>query len=318
MASSVETIHTKEVEDELQAPRKYDVLYVNLLLAIYVHIAALYGVYFAFTSGTWNTLIFHIMISQLVTLGTTAGRHRLWSHKSYKAKMPLQIILLLLNSMSFQYSVIHWARDHRLHHRYCDTDADPHNASRGFFFSHFGWLIVRRHPEVLRRGKAIDISDVLSNPMLRFENKYAVPIGVTFTLVLPTLIAMYFFGESLNTAWHINMTRYVCNLHLAFSTNSIVHLWGSRTYDKNLSGAQSTFLSIFTWGEAYHNYHHTFPLDYRTAELGNNWLNPTTKVIDFFAWLGWAYDLKTVPVDVAQFRASRTGDGSNIWGFKTE
>ncbi|XP_052745290.1 acyl-CoA Delta(11) desaturase-like [Bicyclus anynana] len=313
-----------ESKDELlkplvgQAPRKYEILYLELLMIMYIHIAALYGIYLAYFSATWKTLIFHYIMSQLVTLGITAGRHRLWSHNSYKAKMPLQIILVVLSSMTYQYSVIHWVRDHRLHHRYCDTDADPHNASRGFFFSHIGWLIVKRHPEAMRRGKAIDISDALANPVLRFENKYALPIAVTFSLVLPTLVPMYFFGENLSTAWHINMTRLMCNLHLTFSINSFVHLSGARSYDKQFSGAQSTFWSILTLGESFHNYHHTFPWDYRTAELGNNWLNPCTKFIDFFAWLGWAYDLKTVSVDMAQSRARKTGDGTDKWGFKTK
>lgn len=41
-----------------------------------------------------------------------------------------------------------WVRDHRQHHKYSDTDADPHNASRGFFFSHIGWLMSKKHPLV--------------------------------------------------------------------------------------------------------------------------------------------------------------------------
>ena len=31
----------------------------------------------------------------------------------------------------------------RLHHKCSETQADPHNANRGFFFSHMGWLMVR-------------------------------------------------------------------------------------------------------------------------------------------------------------------------------
>lgn len=53
-----------------------------------------------------------------------------------------------------------------------------------------------------------------------------------------------------------------------------------------------------------------FPWDYKTAELGNDWLNVTTLFIDFFARIGWAYDLKTVPDDIVLSRAKRTGDGS--------
>ncbi|GLH16447.1 Delta-9 desaturase 1 [Gryllus bimaculatus] len=53
-----------------------------------------------------------------------------------------------------------------------------------------------------------------------------------------------------------------------------------------------------------------------TAELGNYRANFTTAFIDFFALIGWAYDLKTVPVSTIQRRVERTGDGSHdVWGW---
>lgn len=104
-------------------------------------------------------------------LGVTAGSHRLWAHKTYKANRPLELFLMLCHCMSGQNSVIFWVRDHRLHHKYSDTDADPYNPTRGFFFSHCGWIFVKKHPEVLKRGKTIDISDVEKNPILMFQKK---------------------------------------------------------------------------------------------------------------------------------------------------
>lgn len=76
-------------------------------------------------------------------LGITAGAHRLWAHRSYKARFPLRVILMIFNTIAFQDAAMHWARDHRVHHKYSETDADPHNATRGFFFSHMGWLLVK-------------------------------------------------------------------------------------------------------------------------------------------------------------------------------
>lgn len=63
-------------------------------------------------------------------LGITGGAHRLWAHRSYKAKIPLKILLTIFNTIAFQDCAIHWARDHRVHHKYSETDADPHNATR--------------------------------------------------------------------------------------------------------------------------------------------------------------------------------------------
>lgn len=70
-------------------------------------------------------------------LGITAGAHRLWAHRSYKARFPLRVMLALFNTLAFQDCAMHWARDHRVHHKYSETDADPHNATRLDFYYFF-------------------------------------------------------------------------------------------------------------------------------------------------------------------------------------
>ena len=35
-------------------------------------------------------------------LGITAGAHRLWSHRTYKARLPLRLLLIIANTMAFQ------------------------------------------------------------------------------------------------------------------------------------------------------------------------------------------------------------------------
>jgi len=70
-----------------------------------------------------------------------------------------------------QMSILDWSRDHRSHHKYSETNADPHNSNRGFFFSHIGWLLLRKHPEVSRKGKGIDLSDLYADPVVMFQHK---------------------------------------------------------------------------------------------------------------------------------------------------
>lgn len=45
-------------------------------------------------------------------------------------------------------------------------------------------------------------------------------------------------------------------------------------------------------------------------------MNMTTMAIDFFAWLGLAYDLKTVPEHIVKNRVKRTGDGSHPYSLE--
>ena len=103
--------------------------------------------------------------------GVTMGAHRLWSHRAFKAKLWLKIFLLYMHTLAGQNCLWVWVRDHRQHHKYSDTDADPHNARRGFFFSHVGWLCVRKHPKVIQYGKQIDMSDLDADPYIMFQKE---------------------------------------------------------------------------------------------------------------------------------------------------
>jgi len=71
----------------------------------------------------------------------------------------------------FQNHIYEWVRDHRAHHKFTDTDADPHNSQRGFFFCHIGWLMVRKHPDVKIKGKSIDMSDIEKDPIVVWQRR---------------------------------------------------------------------------------------------------------------------------------------------------
>lgn len=78
-------------------------------------------------------------------------------------------------------------------------------------------------------------------------------------------------------------------------------------YSRFINPSENTFVSVMSVGEGWHNYHHTFPWDYKAAELGNYKFNFTTAFIDLFAKIGWAYDLKTASPEFVRKRAERTG-----------
>jgi len=83
-------------------------------------------------------------------------------------------------------------------------------------------------------------------------------------------------------------------------------------FPRTINPAENKPVAILSFGEGWHNYHHTFPWDYKTAELGAYQYNFTAAFVDFFAWVGWAYDLKTVSEKVITERVKRTGDGSYV------
>ncbi|GJQ81629.1 putative fatty acid desaturase [Trypoxylus dichotomus] len=73
----------------------------------YLHLAALYAVYLALTSTKIVTTLYTVFMYQLSGLGITAGAHRLWAHKSYKAKWPLTLFLAMCNTVAFQVSNVY-------------------------------------------------------------------------------------------------------------------------------------------------------------------------------------------------------------------
>lgn len=58
-----------------------------------------------------------------------------------------------------------------MHHKYCETDGDPFNARRGFFFSHIGWMLCQEHDEVKRLRPTIVMSDLLADPVVSYQRK---------------------------------------------------------------------------------------------------------------------------------------------------
>lgn len=85
---------------------------------------------------------------------------------------------------------------------------------------------------------------------------------------------------------------------------------------RKMLATESEFVSFFTGGEGYHNYHHVFPWDYKTSESSTPWFSETTTFINLMAKIGWAYDLKSARPELVKKRVVRTGDGShNLWGW---
>lgn len=276
---------------------KAPIVWLNVIVAIAGHLLAVYGAVVYGPRATWPSWIFYLFYYLASGLGVTAGVHRYWSHKTYKAKLPFQIMLMVFNCISMQNDIIEWCRDHRVHHKYTETEADPHNARRGFFFAHMGWLMMKKHPQVFIKGKNVEISDLKNDPVAKFQRRYYLCLCLLFSVVVPVLFPWFLWGEEIVVAFFILFVfRYVMTLHSTWLVNSAAHLWGERPYDQHINPSDNRFVCIAAIGEGWHNYHHTFPYDYATSEWGPR-LNMTTMILDFMALLGLVYDRKQVSQD---------------------
>lgn len=286
------------------------IVWRNVTLMGLLHLGAIYAIVLI-PRAHILTLLWTFALYLMNTVGITAGSHRLWAHRTYKARLPLRILLAYFTCIASQNHVYEWARDHRVHHKYSETDADPHNATRGFFFSHIGWLLVRKHPDVRSKGQGIDLSDLKKDPVVMFQKKYYLPLMIMSCFVIPTVVPWYFWGESLWNAYFLcALFRYCLALNATWLVNSAAHMWGNRPYDATINPVENLGVSFGAVGEGFHNYHHTFPQDYSASEFG--WkVNLTTAFIDFMAFIGQAYDRRRIPREIVKKRMARTGDGTH-------
>ncbi|KAF3428451.1 hypothetical protein E2986_08871 [Frieseomelitta varia] len=308
-----------------RTPASQPIIWRNVIGIIVLHFLAVYGFVSGYRDAKFWTWIWNIAYGLTTGFGVTAGAHRLWAHKSYSAKIPLRIFLACLYCMAGQTRFYNWIRDHRTHHKYTETPADPHDATRGFFFSHIGWLMVKRHPAVKEYGSKVDMSDIVADPVLRFFDRYYEVIMVSLCFVLPILLPMLVWNETLFISVHAAFIRYVWSLHATFVVNSFAHMWGNRPYNRQVSTrgshagrvkpTENPTVSFFALGEGWHNYHHSFPWDYKAAELGAYGLNATTAFIELMALVGLAYNLKTPSKELVDRTTMKKGDGTNsLWG----
>ncbi|EEB11651.1 fatty acid desaturase, putative [Pediculus humanus corporis] len=322
------TCTTEIFQDNVKEKYEWKISWRNVFGFIYLHGGFFYAIYLI-GSGQAKlfTTLWNVSLGLCAALGVTAGAHRLWAHKSYKAKWPMRLLLVIFQTMAFQNDIYEWVRDHRVHHKFVDTNADPHNIKRGFFFSHMGWLLIRKHPDVKTKGKTVDMSDLEEDPIVIWQRRTYLIVMPLLCFVMPTLVPYYLVNETFWNAWYISIFRYMLSLHITWLVNSAAHIWGVKPYDKNISSSENATVGILAMGEGWHNYHHVFPWDYKAAELGNYNVNVTTGFIDLCAKIGWAYDLKSVSREIIEKRAKRTGDGTlkhstdpnhhmnNVWGW---
>ncbi|XP_052890675.1 acyl-CoA Delta-9 desaturase [Anopheles moucheti] len=309
-------------------PFRAQIRWPDFCAQLFVHVGFLIGLYYLVTfRAKFYTYLWTVGLVWATGLGITAGAHRLWSHKSYKARWPLRLLLMFLFTICGQRDAYTWAHDHRVHHKYSETDADPHNAKRGFFFAHVGWVFLTPHPEVVAKRKIIDMSDLEADPIVMLQRRFYIPLFALLVIGLPVLVPWYCWDEQLTIAFWVCFTfRFTTTLNIAFFVNSVAHMFGNKPYDKSISPVENLAVAIAAMGEGWHNYHHVFPWDYKTSELGSYLFNVTTGFIDCFARLGWAYERKSVPPEVVARRAAKCGDGTHfltdeyahqdaVWGY---
>ncbi|MEK7621991.1 MAG: acyl-CoA desaturase [Patescibacteria group bacterium] len=221
---------------------------------------------------SWRSVALALIWFEFSCTSVTAGYHRLFAHPTYDATLPLKIFYLIWAAATFQGSVFEWASKHRAHHKYVDTDLDPYNINRGFWYAHIGWMLRKTHSDFSL------IPDLVKDRLIFWQHRLDLPSALVMTFILPALIGGL-WDEALGALFLTGFLRLVIQWHMTFCVNSVAHYFGKR--DDPKSTARGSWLTgFFTQGEGdSHGYHHRHPGDYR---VGIHWYN-----LDFAKWFIW-------------------------------
>lgn len=265
-------------------------LYVNAAILLLTPIVAavvvpLYGFTVGYDAFEWSVFAVFMMATGL---SITAGYHRLWAHRAYEAHAAVRLFFAVLGACALQNSILHWSADHRKHHRFVDDrDLDPYPATRGFWFSHIGW-ILREYDH--QKDDFTNVKDLSRDPICVWQHKHYYLLVALTNFGLPLGLG-FLHGQIWGTLILATLLRMVLNHHFTFFINSIAHIWGRRTYSENNTSRDNGLIAYLTYGEGFHNFHHRFQYDYRN---GIRWwhFDPTKWLIKTCSWLGLTWDLK--------------------------
>jgi stearoyl-CoA desaturase (Delta-9 desaturase) len=244
-------------------------------------------IYFYHFDLTPWTLLLAVILAALTNLSITAGYHRLFAHRSYKAQPILEFLYLALGASAWQGSALKWASDHRRHHNKVDSEEDPYSIKKGFWHAHMGWLFSTESVD-----KCIQAPDLEKNKLVALQHKYYIPVAIFMGFGLPTLIGLT-MGDWLGGLLVAGLMRMVVTQQSTFLVNSLAHTWGTQTYSKDISARDSWLVAFLTHGEGFHNFHHKFQSDYRNGIRWYQW-DPTKWTIRSLSLVGLATQLRRI------------------------
>lgn len=192
-------------------------------------------------------------------IGVTAGLHRYFSHRSFKAGKWKERLMLYFATLAGQGSPMWWVSLHRgYHHKSADTEKDPHSPIHGKIHSLILWMF-RINPESISFKYSIDL---LRNKDVIWFCKHYTKIWIISNLIFLLISWKLFLFFSMVPAL-ITLVTY--NL-----TNCLNHLkgLGYTNFETKENSQNVPWLFPLVLGECWHNNHHGKP---GASHFGRKW-----------------------------------------------
>ncbi|CEI54873.1 Fatty acid desaturase; Delta-9 fatty acid desaturase [Acinetobacter bereziniae] len=290
---------SRPIQVQTSSSESKKIQWVRIIPFIILHVACL-GIFYVGVS--WFAVTFMLLFYLIRMFSITAFFHRYLSHKTFQTSRIVQFVFVLIGTTSAQRGPLWWAAHHRYHHRFTDTEHDPHSSTYGFWYSHLGWFLNDYN---FATRKEV-VKDWLKYPELVWLDRFSLII------VLLTAVSIYALGEwlavvypSLATSglqllvWGFVVST-VLLIHATLCINSLAHLYGSRDFETEDQSRNNLFLSIITLGEGWHNNHHYYA---GSARQGFYWwqIDITYYLLKMMSWIGLVWGLKPIPARVYEF-----------------
>lgn len=226
----------------------------NLVTLLFWHVIAhIVFIFFCFYGTLEQWLIAILLYFIQTTIGGTITFHRLLSHKSFKTSKYVEYLGSLIGSIGGNGSGLAWAAVHREHHRYTDTEKDPHCPNnKGFFFTQF---ISYYHTPNLRY-----VPDLLRKTFHVKVHEYYWLINLFYI----TIIALY----DINAVIYAYFVPALLTWHAGSFINTINHCFGYRNHETKDTSTNNFLTGYLVSGEGWHNNHHANP---KNENFGQKW-----------------------------------------------
>jgi stearoyl-CoA desaturase (delta-9 desaturase) len=215
--------------------------------------------------------------------GITAGYHRGLSHLSYQSTRWLRFTLAWLGCSAMQKGPLWWAACHRDHHRYSDTEHDPHSPrAHGVWWSHVGWVLAKSE-----RVNFANVPDLAKWPELRLLDRLHWVPGLC-------LLGICYLLDGLSGMLWGFVISTVLLYHGTFLVNSVCHIFGRRRFPTGDDSRNNALVAVLTLGEGWHNNHHHRPA---LARQGIRWweIDVSFYLLWFLSLFGLVWDLHKPP-----------------------
>jgi stearoyl-CoA desaturase (delta-9 desaturase) len=246
----------------------------------------------------WHDIVIAFVFYVVTGMGITMGFHRHFTHSSFKAARPLRVSLAIAGSLAIEGPVLVWVADHRRHHKYSDKEGDPHSPwrfgndwkalTKGFLYAHIGWMF---NPN--RTSQEKFCPDLLADPPIRrVSNTF--PLWVAVSLLAPALIGGLWsmsLAGALTAFFWASLVRICLLHHVTWSINSVCHTFGNEDFDVRDKSRNVAWLAIPSFGESWHNLHHSDPTCARHGALEGQ-IDISARAIWIAEKLGWAWDVR--------------------------